>query len=461
MSNCANTTLLNKLPKHSKQLLAIASDLGFDKPAGNDIHSYFRRKITKLYTQPSFKKFLDVQTSFLPKSFDVGIERWYYYINSDTKPHLCPTCKGFIEQYKDRFCCHECSTKYRDNTYSKTGPKVDLGSKEVEFRKQLKAKRPGYKMVKFGHPRSTFKHDCGLKFEADNYALYRGGVKCECLHKKVVVQTLTNLKAIHAERNSVWTPVKYTPGSDLVTLQHIDCRHKVELPWNRSFDLRCPTCFPNKFGTRVKTHTEYKDELSFKKPEFKLLGRYVDSKTRIKYKHLDCGAKFETTPSDIRRKLFRCPRCSPTSSGSFYLYKYRGYEFKVRGKEAAAIHWLLNNTSIKPNSIELDSDRTIPSILYTFNRKKCYYYPDMLIRDRNILIEVKSLTTIGLGHEFFYVQPKTLWDRTRAKAKACIVAGYKFQMLVFDGGNTRVKLPRNWYDYTHREIVKWFKANVG
>ena len=443
--------------KNTKQLLAISADLGYTKPANVDIHSYFRRKVTKLYQETSFKKFLDAQTSFLPKSFAVGIERWYYYINGDTTPHLCPACNRFISIYKDKFCCHTCSTKYRDSSYAKTGPKVDLGKKEVEFRNRMPK---GYKLKGFGAKRSTVVHSvCKSVLEVDNYRFLKGGVKCSCEHKRVIKHTLSTLKDRYSD--SVWIPIKYAPGRELATFKNKECGHKVDLPWSRDFDLRCPTCFPNKLGTRVKTAKQYKEELALAKPEFKLLGKYVDSRTTTKYKHLDCGASFEATPGEVQRKAFRCPACAPKTCGSFYVFKYRGHEFKVRGKEAVAVHWVLNNTSVKPASIELDSDKTIPSVAYRFNRKRCYYYPDIFIRDRNILVEVKSLTTIGLAHDFFYVKPKTLWDRTCAKAKACLDAGYKFQMLVFSGNNTRIKLPKDWYDYSHKEIVKWFNSRLG
>lgn len=449
---------MSNSPKNTKQLIAIAAALGYDKPANVDVHSYFRRKVTKLYTEPSFKRFLDSQTSFLPKSFDVGIERWYYYINGDIAPHLCPNCNRFISIYKDKFCCHDCSTKYRDSEYAKTGPKVDLGKKEVDFRNRMPK---GYKLKAFGAKKSTVVHLCKVVLEVDNSRFLKGGVKCSCEHKRVIKHTLATLKERYAESNSVWQPIKYKEGEELATFKNAECGHKADLPWRRYSDLRCPTCFPNKFGTKARSTSQYKEWLKDNKPEFELVGLYTDQRARTKYKHLECRKTFYTTHEWFKQSASRCPHCSPKTCGSLHPYILGNRTVLIRGKEAIALDWILANTSIKASDIEVDSDKTIPLVRYRSrtDSQSRKYYPDFYVRSRNILIEVKSSQTLGIGLDhFFYSEPKTLWDTNCAKAKACLEAGYKFQMLLFSGSNTRIKLPKDWYNYSHKEIVKWFNS---
>ena len=434
--------------KNKTQLIKALSDVVAltNKDSADSIHQIMRRKVSKLFsTHEAFKVFLLKQTAFLPKHVS-GMQRWYYYMNGDTNAHIC-TCGKFIEEYKDKYCCHGCSTKV--STGAKRGPKIDLGKCEEDLRTSLK--NSGYKIVKFRHKMSTFKHSCGNVFDASNYAIKSQRVSCQCLHKKILMHSLSTYKEKY-KGNPNWLPVKYDAETKTLTCKNKHCGHKIST--TNGYLKRCTVCKP-KNATRVKTHQEYKDWLRTKRPELQLVGKYIDSRTSTKYKHIECGNTFMCTPSGVTRKAFRCPACAPKTRASLHSVSAGGYEFRLRGKEAIALEWILDNTTIKPCDVLCDVDGT-PIIHYQDLTRTRKYLPDFWIEKRNLLVEVKDVTSIGLYAKFFYQAPEVLWATNCAKAQACIDAGYKFQMLVFDKNNERIKLPKDWHTYSHKRIVKWF-----
>lgn len=444
--------------KNLNTLLSISASLGSPVPSGADIGQFFRRKVTNLYRDQTFRKFLDKQTGFLPKSVP-AFQRWQYYLAGETKPHLCPTCNIFMENFQFKFCSPRCGTTHRHKTEPSFGPGIDLVKKEKDWKQRVKTELVGYKIAKFGHPRSTFKHSCGTTFEANNHALFRARpLGCPCLRKKAPKHTLDTLKARYKKLDSVWTPVAYIEGSKEATFKNRKCKHTVEMPWSRDFDMRCSVCFPNKFASGGMTPKEYRAWLKSEFPEYKALDDYEGISTRIRYRH-NCGGVTKTTPNWFKRPSFRCSHCGPRTSGSLHAYTLGGQEFLVRGKEAVAIKWILENTRYKAADMQVDSGGSVPLIYYRelSGDQKRKYYPDLFIQKKNLIVEVKDLNTLGICKTFFYVEGEQLWATNCAKARACRAKGYTFRMLVFNAKNERIALPKNWTEYSHKKILKWFK----
>lgn len=393
----------------------------------------------------------------LPKDL-IPLQRWFYYISGDD-PHLCPNCGKFVPDFYDRFCCHKCSTLFSDPTRKKTGPKVDLAAKEKKYRIDLRTNQPDYKLIKYNVNHSTFKHSCGRIFDAPPYGLLTNRVKCTCLHKKLLVHTIETLTDWHIERNTGYTPIKIVgKNAKFASI----CGHRFTA--RKYYIRRCPKCYNGKaiFATRKFSRDTYISWLKEHKPEFTLIGKYKDHRTKTKYLHT-CGAEFIVTPGAVTRKGFRCPACSPKTCGTAREYRINGRSFKLRGKEAVAVQWMLDNTTIKVEDIAFDIDKTVPRFRYKeINGKRTQgYHPDFYIAKRNLIVEVKDMTSSGLrNHQFFYVQPDILWQTLCLKAKAVIDAGYKFRVLVFNSSNTRVKLPKDWHTYSHKKILKWLHKGV-
>ena len=78
------------------------------------------------------------------------------------------------------------------------------------------------------------------------------------------------------------------------------------------------------------------------------------------------------------------------------------------------------------NQIVIEDDKktynqTIPAIWYMYNDTRRRYYCDFFIPHENKIIEVKSEYTLNFDFE-----------RNKAKALACIEAGYIFELRVYD-----------------------------
>ena len=60
---------------------------------------------------------------------------------------------------------------------------------------------------------------------------------------------------------------------------------------------------------KKKTHEEFVEEMKIKNPNIKILGKYINSNTKIKCKCKVDGYTWDTRPADILRGT-RCPKCS-------------------------------------------------------------------------------------------------------------------------------------------------------
>jgi hypothetical protein len=71
----------------------------------------------------------------------------------------------------------------------------------------------------------------------------------------------------------------------------------------------------------------------------------------------------------------------------------------------------------------------------------------MFIPKRNLIVEVKSIYTLGLA-------TGRNWRKNQAKAKAALDAGYKFAVLVMSASGKRVlKLPKDWHSRTRQSVL--------
>ncbi len=67
----------------------------------------------------------------------------------------------------------------------------------------------------------------------------------------------------------------------------------------------CPYC-----ANRVrKTQEEYEAELVEKKPNIKVIGKYVNLKTKIEHECLICGYRWDVLPDNMLHMPNGCPKC--------------------------------------------------------------------------------------------------------------------------------------------------------
>jgi hypothetical protein len=336
-------------------------------------------------------------------------------------------------------------------TRIKPGPKVNLAEKAKHVQSLIPE---GYRILLCGQYISTFKHSCGKVLEAKNYSVQSGRTKCPCQHKKLMLHTVQTLQAWHDDRCTGFKVLSL--GGTEARLKCLKC--KSEIVKRRFYDRRCPKCFTNIFASNTVTQKDYVKWVAENRPGFEVKSRYVNVRTKLEYLHLDCGRKFEAFPDGVARNTFRCPACAPKHRSSYLEFERNGILLSVRGKEAVALDWILDNTSYTLDDIVVDSEGLVPRVTYSGVGHSQTYRPDFYIKRSNLIVEVKDCTTLGLKNTFFYKTPQQLWKANCAKAKACVDRGYRFKLMLFDRNNKLIKLPSDWYLQSRTTILKLVKS---
>ena len=105
--------------------------------------------------------------------------------------------------------------------------------------------------------------------------------------------------------------------------KYINSKEKIKVECNRCNHIWMATpsnlltgygC-PNCYGTPKKTDEQFVKELKTKNPDVIPLGKYIDAKTKIKLKCRICGHIWENRPNSILRGT-RCPKCFGTPKKS-------------------------------------------------------------------------------------------------------------------------------------------------
>jgi hypothetical protein len=111
--------------------------------------------------------------------------------------------------------------------------------------------------------------------------------------------------------------------------------------------------------------------------------------------------------------------------------KYKEYKMpsgtirKVQGYEPFALNELLK---IYQEDDIITDRKNIPRITYIINDKKKYYFPDIFIKSINTIIEIKSTWTY---------QSKI--DNIHEKENATKMAGYNYEIWIYDGKGNKIK----------------------
>lgn len=122
--------------------------------------------------------------------------------------------------------------------------------------------------------------------------------------KKIHQEFLDEIYSLVGNEYSI---LGYYKGNNIkILIRHNLCGHEYEVvPYGFLNGRRCPICRSLK-----KTPEKYKQEF-FKatNDKFELISSYVNARTKVKIKHLECGTIFETEPNRFIKKVF-CPTCS-------------------------------------------------------------------------------------------------------------------------------------------------------
>jgi len=116
------------------------------------------------------------------------------------------------------------------------------------------------------------------------------------------------------------------------------------------------------------------------------------------------------------------PKINENSNINRYKFKavdIHGRRFShLQGYEPQGIKYLIENDGIPVE--EIQSGRKVPKIRYKFQGKNKMYFPDMYIKSKNLLVEVKCKYTY-----------ENMLELNKAKRDAAINTGYNFKTIIF------------------------------
>lgn len=177
------------------------------------------------------------------------------------------------------------------------------------------------------------------------------------------------------------------------------------------------------------------------------------------------GQKYNITPTGLRSKFLKLGICLRTSTESAnlpttherkkdaYIAKYgvenpmqhpeiyeksniNRYKFKssdihgrrfshLQGFEPQGIKYLIETMKIDVNDIQ--TGRKVPNIRYKFKGKNKTYFPDIYIKNKNLLVEVKC--------QFTY---NDMFDLNKAKRTAAVNKGYNYITIIFSNSGDEI-----------------------
>lgn len=101
---------------------------------------------------------------------------------------------------------------------------------------------------------------------------------------------------------------KYVNNKTKIKIKHNICNNIYEVTPNMFLKgRRCPFCY----GTPKKTTEQFKKEIyDLLGSDYKVLGEYKDTNTKIEISHVLCGNSYFVRPYKILHQNHRCPYCS-------------------------------------------------------------------------------------------------------------------------------------------------------
>lgn len=243
-------------------------------------------------------------------------------------------------------------------------------------------------------------------------------------------------------------------GKYVYAHQHVEhlcltCKHKWDVvPTSVLRGVGCPKCARAGGAHNRKTHADYVRELKAVTAEIKVVGKYAGADAPIEHKHKTCGHVWEARPLNTLRGR-GCPKCK-LRMRQVTLGKR---SVLVRGYEDKALTWILKNTELKSKDINVHNEKTVPNFGYTFRGTKRRYFPDFFIPKRKMIVEVKSVSTLGLYGNCYAKSRSELFYMTVAKGNAVKAEGYKFVMMLMSEDGTRIALPNGWMRMTRKDLA--------
>lgn len=177
---------------------------------------------------------------------------------------------------------------------------------------------------------------------------------------------------------------------------------------------------------------------------------YINAKTKV---NVICPThgEFRITPNN----LLSGKGCN-TCKNSLKQIQRKGKKFKVQGYEPQALDYMLS-FGLKVSEIDCYESGNVPSIKTSFKldtHTHSIHYPDFYIPKRNLVVEVKSLGTLGLEERTLgKYTPKQAFKLMQHKSKQAKKQGYKYLCLVMNKEGDRIDLPKDWDSISRSKVL--------
>lgn len=299
-----------------------------------------------------------------------------------------------------------------------------------------------------------FKCYCGDRYKAKaNYVLKSIGCQ-KCVREnayrklaetntgKVSKKKLTHVGYVSRladERPTIKCLGKYVGFGTKIKFKCTVCGYTTDREPMNALKFGCAECS----GNKPKTTSEYNAELRQKEIHFECIS-YEGSRTSIVHTCTLCNKFTVSVPptNALRIGKLGCPICD---SGTVYCIETADRVFRLRGFERFVLPKLL--AVYEPDEIFEDLSGKVPTIKLADGR---LHKPDFYIPRRNLLIEVKSTATLGLGRPFPW--SKNAFTKTKAKKQAAVAAGYKYMLALMTNSGRRIPIPKDWESYSKSDL---------
>ena len=331
-----------------------------------------------------------------------------------------------------------------------------------QFKKELKQTHPKIKLLSnYSGWRARVEYmcmDCGIQSAKYSYSLLTKG--CGTCNRKVSDKPHANrfspeeykqkVKTVHGKAIKVIG--EYIGGRNRIMHECNSCSNKWDaLPEHILRGVGCNKCRGKSLTQREQEHKANLKQRHGTK--IKLLTFGGVSKRTSKSEYLcSCGNTWKTSAATVEKH--GCPACAPRKGRNGNRLKTLAINrrtFQVQGYEGYAIEWLVKNTKIKASEIEVYASGKVPFIKWNDGKKDRYHFPDIYIKKLNMLCEVKSVSTFGLK-AFKRSTPNSMFKSIRQKAIEALNQGFKYKMLLMKDNGERIKLPKNWFEMSLREL---------
>lgn len=202
--------------------------------------------------------------------------------------------------------------------------------------------------------------------------------------------------------------------------------------------LRGTTCKRCAVKGLTKTQAEFEKVATpiLKAKKIVQLEQYIGAKVKILFHCLVCDEKWKRSPPYVINH--ECPVCHKFSLSQRGFHRTTNKQVKVgnnmvhmQGYEPQAVKILLRRYATWRIKFGVD----VPIVKLSTGRN---YYPDMYIPDRKMLVEVKSIFTLGL------VVENDMFKKVKQKALTAIADGYRYRLMVLNQEGRLYKLPSDW-----------------